>query len=48
MRWCLSDRACYAGPSDGHGEGITAVTIAGLPDGRPARICGVSFIPAEE
>ena len=32
----------------GHGEGITAVTIAGLPGGGPAMICGVSFVPAEE
>jgi hypothetical protein len=31
----------------GHGEGITAVTVAGLPRGGPARICGVGFIPAE-
>jgi glyoxalase-like protein len=28
----------------GHGEGITAVTIAGLPGGGPREISGVSFI----
>lgn len=31
----------------GRGEGITEVTIAGLPGGRPAEIGGVSFVSAE-
>lgn len=31
----------------GQGEGITAVTIAGLPGAGPRRICGVTFVPAE-
>ena len=31
----------------GHGEGITAVTIAGLPDGGPVEIGGVSFVSEE-
>ena len=31
----------------GHGEGITAVTIAKLPGSAPARIGGVTFLPAE-
>ena len=33
-------------PAD-HGEGITAVTIAGLPSDGPVRIGGVSFAPEE-
>ncbi|HEX6932669.1 MAG TPA: VOC family protein [Streptosporangiaceae bacterium] len=32
----------------GHGEGITAVTIAGLPAGASARIGGVRFMPPGE
>lgn len=31
----------------GHGEGITAVTIAGLPGAVPVRIGGVSFVSVE-
>ncbi len=31
---------------DGHGEGITAVTIAGLPGGRAIDVGGVRFVPA--
>jgi Glyoxalase-like domain len=31
----------------GHGEGITAVTIAGLPGGGPLEIGGVSFVSQE-
>jgi hypothetical protein len=31
----------------GHGEGITGMTIAGLPSGEPVQIGGVSFAPEE-
>ena len=33
-------------PAD-HGEGITGVTIAGLPSDGPVQIGGVSFVPEE-